>query len=405
MRWRQYIINRIVVDELSIAQRNLLDQLSQVEVEDEDGHDAIVADRIVTMFADVCAELFPRTMRIASDYRVRWVDTLRRLLAAGLEGGRYTDLLPLVWTPEELFFQHSEKEASKGFAHVVCLGRLLANRATCCLNTEDAYGMQASRVLLLALHKFCASTAYEELSIKCCNEDEIASQISRLSLYAQEGYDGMCERGIGNWNFFRFPPGIKPFELQTICGDAIKGEHVVPPTDFHFDFSESTHWRLLKTTVHGLLTLGADPNYVWSDSSASDSDDSSDEPDPLWDHLCRRLNVKLSMGVSWELDLFKFVTDGSWYFVPVLAIRYWGMGLSDQERCHLRSDAFIERAARWYMMLHEGIGVYHRYSCGETRVDDERARNPPFEREYRENGEGRVDDWKYAVPVSFSDRF
>ena len=104
MRWRQYIVNRIVVDNLSMAQRNLLDQLPQVEVEDEDGHDAIVADRIVTMFADVCAELFPRTMRIASDYRVQWVDTLRRLLADGLKGGRYTDLLPLVWTPEELFF-------------------------------------------------------------------------------------------------------------------------------------------------------------------------------------------------------------------------------------------------------------------------------------------------------------
>ena len=87
MRWRQYVVNRIVVDDLSIAQRNLLDKLPQVEIEDEDGHDAIVAGRIVTLFADVCAELFPRTMRIASNYHVRWVDILRRLLAMGLEGG------------------------------------------------------------------------------------------------------------------------------------------------------------------------------------------------------------------------------------------------------------------------------------------------------------------------------
>ena len=187
MRWRQYVINRIVVENLSIAQRNLLDEPPHLEIKDEDGHDAIVAGRIVTFFDDVCAELFPRTMRIASDYHVRWVDILRRLLANGLKGGRYTDLLPLVWTPEELFFQHSEKEAAKGFAHVVCLGRLLAKRATCCLNTEDVYGMQASRVLLLALNKFCASSAYEDLSIRCCNEVEVAGQISRFNLYAQEG--------------------------------------------------------------------------------------------------------------------------------------------------------------------------------------------------------------------------
>ena len=103
--------------------------------------------------------------------------------------------------------------------------------------------------------------------------------------------------------------------------------------------------------------------------------------------------------------MFKFVTDGSWYFVPVLAVRYWGRHLSDKDICHFRSDAFIDRAARWYIMLLEGIGAYHRYSRDEARVNDERSRSPPFGREYRENGEDRIDYWNYAVPVSLLDRF
>ena len=84
----------------------------------------------------------------------------------GLEGSRYADLLPIAWLPEELYFPESESFAADGFDHVVCLSRLLANRATGCLHTEDAYGMQASRVLLLALNKFCASSSYKELSIR-----------------------------------------------------------------------------------------------------------------------------------------------------------------------------------------------------------------------------------------------
>ena len=65
MRYRQYVINRVVADNLSIAQRNLLTNPPHVEIEDEDGHDTRVAGRIVTLFDDVCAEFFPRSMRIA----------------------------------------------------------------------------------------------------------------------------------------------------------------------------------------------------------------------------------------------------------------------------------------------------------------------------------------------------
>ena len=108
------------------------------------------------------------------------------------------------------------------------------------------------------------------------------------------------------------------------------------------------------------------------------------------------------MGVAWEFDLVKFVTDGSWYFVPVLAVRYWGRSLSDKDRCHFRSDAFIDRAARWYMKLLDGIGEYHLYSLDDARVHHERI--PPFGDEYHRNGANRIENWNYAVPVSLLDR-
>ena len=104
MRYRQYVINRVVADDLSIAQRNLLANLPRVEIEDEDGHDARVAGQIVTLFDDVCAEFFPRSMRIVPIDRGQWVDVFRELISKGLEGGRYADLLPLAWLPDELHF-------------------------------------------------------------------------------------------------------------------------------------------------------------------------------------------------------------------------------------------------------------------------------------------------------------
>ena len=264
--------------------------------------------------------------------------------------------------------------------------------------------MQASRILILVLHRFCAGSTCKELSIDC-NEDKVAGRISRFNLYAQEGYVGLCERGIGNWICFRFPPGVdfKSNKLQTICGNMIKRGHVVPPTGFHPDLSRINQLLLLKTTVCALLTNGN--VYGGYDGATSESDESSDERDPLFDQLGRHLNVKFSIGVLWDLDLFKFVTDESWYFVPVLAIRYWGRHLSNNDRCHFRSDAFIDRATCWYVIMLEGMEAYHHYSRDEARVNSERSRSPPFSCEYRENGEDRIENWKYAVSVSMLDRF
>ena len=53
----------------------------------------------------------------------------------------------------------------------------------------------------------------------------------------------------------------------------------------------------------------------------------------------------------------------------------------------------------------EGMEAYHRYSWDEARVNDERSRSSPFGCEYRENGEDRIENWKYAVSVSILDRF
>ena len=140
------------------------------------------------------------------------------------------------------------------------------------------------------------------------------------------------------WDLHRFPPGVdfNVDKLQVICGDNIKGEHIVPPTGFHEDFSKMCNWRLLETRVHAVLMKG--DNSFLQDDTSSNSDDESEASDPLWDHLARYLTVKVSIGITWELDIFKFVINGSWYFVPILEVRHGGRLITETVRCHFRSD-------------------------------------------------------------------
>ena len=54
------------------------------------------------------------------------MNILLQIIVKRLEGGRYTDLLPLVWFPEERYLPYYEIVAADGFLNVVCLGKLLA---------------------------------------------------------------------------------------------------------------------------------------------------------------------------------------------------------------------------------------------------------------------------------------
>ena len=67
--------------------------------------------------------------------------------------------------------------------------------------------------------------------------------------------------------------------------------------------------------------------------------------------------------------------------------------------CHLRSDAFINRTSRWYVALLEGAGGCHIYYLDKTNAS--LSVGPPFEFEYRDNGDDKVVNWKFAVHVSF----
>ena len=93
------------------------------------------------------------------------------------------------------------------------------------------------------------------------------------------------------------------------------------------------------------------------------------------------------------------MTDGSWYFVPILAVRHGGGLINNTESCHFRSDAFIDRAARWYVALLEGVGGCHSYYLDEANAS--LSVGPPFEFEYCENDDDKVMNWKYDVHVSF----
>ena len=390
-----HFVKRVTDDHLSAGQRNLLKRLPLVEFDDDDGHDAKVASRIVLVFEDACADLFPPLRNVIKD-REHWVDILRQLIARGLGVGRYTDLLPLQWILDECRLPSYEVYISMSW-HIRMLGELFTKLATDHLDGNDGYGMQAGRVLLLVLYRSCVGTTNDEMAI-VCNDVEVAGQIDRFNLYAQEGHVGLCTRGVGTWDLHHFPPGVKfnVDQLQVICCDNIKGKHVVPPTGFHIDFSKMCHLRLLKTTVNAVLMKG--DNSFLQDYMSGNSDDDNEAYDPLWYHLARYLTVMVSIGSTWELDLFQFVTEGKWYFVPILAVKHGGGLISDTARCHLRSDEFIDRAARWYVALLEGVGGCHSYYLDKANAS--LSVGPPFDFEYRENGGDKVGNWKYAVHVS-----
>ena len=65
----------------------------------------------------------------------------------------------------------------------------------------------------------------------------------------------------------------------------------------------------------------------------------------------------------------------------------------------MRSDAFIDRAAHWYISMLEGVGGCHSYYLDKANAS--LSVGPPFEFEYCENGDDKVVNWKYAVHVSF----
>ena len=82
----------------------------------------------------------------------------------------------------------------------------------------------------------------------------------------------------------------------------------------------------------------------------------------------------------------------------MLAVRHGGGLISETARCHLRSNEFIDRAARWYVALLEGVGGCHSYYLDKANAS--LSVGPPFDFEYRENGGDKVGNWKYAVHVS-----
>ena len=141
MVWNQYVVKRVTVDHLSAGQRNLLRNLPLVESEDDDGHDAKVASRIVLVFEDACADLFPPLVNVIKD-RGHWVDILRQLIARGLGVSRYTDLLPLQWILDECRLPSYEVYISMSF-HIRMLGELFTKLTTDHLGGDDGYGMQA----------------------------------------------------------------------------------------------------------------------------------------------------------------------------------------------------------------------------------------------------------------------
>ena len=74
----------------------------------------------------------------------------------------------------------------------------------------------------------------------------------------------------------------------------------------------------------------------------------------------RKGHEAVQLGVAFELDMERYVSEGRWCYLPRLAV-------STVERAEfqfMKSDAFVEYAAYYYAELMEGVTSCEEHSTG-----------------------------------------
>jgi hypothetical protein len=150
------------------------------------------------------------------------------------------------------------------------------------------------------------------------------------------------------------------------CPRGMRGEHVVPPPEYHKTFARIFEFRTFITNV---------------DDIVRDSD--HDQVEKLGEEVRRYGDETIQLGVSYELDMERYVGEGRWCYLPRLAVS--GVPF-------MQSDAFVEYAAYWYAKLLDGVtSCEEQLNEGhnpEEWVDPTEDVAPPaYYKQYEENEE------------------
>ena len=118
------------------------------------------------------------------------------------------------------------------------------------------------------------------------------------------------------------------------CSRKMRGVHVVPPLGFHGEFTRIFGWRTLITDVRDIIR----------ESRRVGVERFTEEVEKYGDQ-------SIKLGVSWELDMERYVGEGRWRYLPRLAVLTVGKpGFQ-----FMQSGAFVEYAANYYAELMDGV--------------------------------------------------
>ena len=144
----------------------------------------------------------------------------------------------------------------------------------------------------------------------------------------------------------------------------MRGEHVVPPPEYHKTFARIFEYRTFITDVKDIVC---------------DSD--HDQVEKLEEEVRLHGDETIQLGVSYELDMERYVGEGRWCYLPRLAVSTVPF---------MQSDAFVEYAAYWYAELMDGVtsceAQLNEGHNPEEWVDpNEEVHSPAYFRQYEEN--------------------
>ena len=280
-------------------------QVVEAPLED-DGHDAEIGNRIDLILDGVEAQYHVRRLK-----KEKWKNAHARayvLLACrgGLRAGRYGKHVKARWLKK--LPRVKDVELSGEFAaHVVTCVRSLYDHARSCLGRGDGYEMEASYILLGYVQDeyqrwFEENQGPEEKPMPFYG-DTISGRVRRFRVYT----DGFTEQEVCgdsgvDYDLYPFPGGVSfqgdPLEVVE-CPRGMRGEHVVPPSDYHKSFARINGFRTLITDVDDIVR---DSDHVQTERFAEE--------------VKRKGHETVQLGVAFELDMERYVGEGRWCSLP-----------------------------------------------------------------------------------------
>ena len=293
----------------------------------------------------------------------------------GLQAGRYGEHVKAKWL-KKLSGVKDVKLTDAFAAVVVAIAKMLFKHASSCLGRGDGYGMEASYILLGYVQDeyqrwYEENQGSGEVPMPFYG-DTISGRVRRFRTYT----DGFAEQEVcgehgGEYDLHPFPGGVNfgDYPLRVVeCPREMRGEHVVPPPEYHKTFARIFEYRTFITDVKDIVR---------------ESDHGQVEK--LEEEVRLHGDGSILLGVSYELDMERYVGEGRWCYLPRLAVSQAGFPF-------MQGEAFVEYAAYWYAELLDGVTSCERqlnegYNSEEWSDPEEVPTSPAYSKQHRENEE------------------